>query len=223
MHLHTRSLKNFDPAADKTNSIFKLVAEELVTLVKGKKLDFVVCDDDAYEMADFVAGKRTSPTSSLIQFYLCKRRTKAQPGIRTDDVAELWAQALRTAQLLTPETLQQRFSTRPLNRMKLEPSVAKSKKIAANLLKPGMDVRFEVILVQPGVDVAKLLATSLGPAGVKSTVNHAFVSVAALFQRRGVKLLVAGDEQKVKTSIKKPSGAAALPTSTFDDIFQRPF
>lgn len=221
---------NFDPAADWTNSIFKLVAEELVALVNAKRLDFVVCDDDSYEMADFVAGRRTSPTSSLIQFYLCKRRTAA-PGMRTGDVAELWAQALRTAQLLTPDTLLERFRSRKLNRMKLLPTVAESRVIAEDLLKPGMDVTFEVILVQPGVDVAKLLATSPDAPGAKSTVNHAFVSVAALFQRRGVKLLVVGDvtppaaKGKKQTMNAKKAAVAAVapPPPTFVDIFRRPF
>jgi len=221
---------DYDPAADTDNSIFKLVAEELMALVSQKKLDFVVCDDDSYEMADFIAGKTTSSNTALIQFYLCKRTLNNKPGIRSEDVAELWSQALRTSQILTPEALLVRFRERKLNRMKLTPAVDVSKRIAEDLLKPGMDVTFEVILVQPGVDVAKLQATKLGSPGPKATVNHAFVSMAAMFQRRGVRLLVVGDVEKAAvktaktaTTKSRKAGPVKVPASSFADIFKRPF
>ncbi|WP_175234580.1 DEAD/DEAH box helicase [Achromobacter mucicolens] len=218
---------DYDPADDTDNSIFKLVAQELMALVSKQKLDFVVCDDDSYEMADFIAGKKTSANTALIQFYLCKR-TLSPPGIRSEDVAELWSQALRTSQILTPEALLVRFRERKLNRMKLTPAVDKSKCIAEDLLKPGMDVTFEVILVQPGIDVAKLQATKPGSPGPKATINHAFVSMAAIFQRRGVRLLVVGDvgNAAVKTAARKSTkaGPVKVPApSSFADIFKRPF
>lgn len=188
-----KKVKNYKPQNDTTKSIFWLVATELNKLVAKGDLAFAVCDDDSYEMADFVTGKRLSASSSLIQFYLCKRTTKPA-GLRTLDVQELWQQALRTAQILTPESLLERFETRDLDRMVMNPGVASSKLLAKQLLGPGMNVSFEVILVQPGVNVSLLSATKPGLPGRQSTLNHAFASMTALFQRRGVRLFVVGSD-----------------------------
>lgn len=206
-----KKVKNYKPQDDPTKSIFWLVATELNKLVGNRDLDFAVCDDDSYEMADFVAGKRLSASSSLIQFYLCKRTTKPA-GLRTLDVQELWQQALRTAQILTPESLLERFETRDLDRMVMKPGVARSKILAQQLLGPGMNVSFEVILVQPGINVSLLRDTKPGKPGKQSTLNHAFASLTALFQRRGVRLFVVGSDGPDPRKIG---------SGRFTDVFKR--
>lgn len=213
-------IKNYDPRLRGDTSIFTYVANELIARVEKKKLIAAFCDDDAYEIADFIAFRTEGDKRLVVELYLCKKTNADEPGLRTLEVAELWAQALRASQLLTKESLSKHILKREMSRMIMAPAVKDAKDLVGRLLEERVLIEFEIILVQPGLDLSKLTPEISSNVNSKNTIAHALASLSATFKKRGVNLLIVGRTSKVATTTKKGKGKASV-KPTFPDIFLR--
>ncbi len=217
-------MTNFDPrnpnpttgALDQ--SIFTHLAMKLIHRVEvAGTLKLVVCDDDSSEMADFIAIRGELGGHITVELYLCKATVSNAAGLRSEDVAELWSQAMRASQLLTRQSLRKHFG-RGMNRMLLAPLLATAKPLAVELLDRATSIAYEVILVQPGLNLHQLSHTVSGAATSGTTVAHAFASITASLQRRGVRLMLIGSANAARIPQRAGGPAAAI---TFPDFFAR--
>ncbi len=217
---------DFDPRLPnpRTNapdrSIFTRVALKMIERVEAGSLALAVCDDDAYELADFIAMRGAVGGAVTVELYLCKASGEAAPGLRSLDVAELWSQAMRAAQLLTRESLLKQFE-RGMNRMVMAPLLADAKARANELLQRATTIEFEIILVQPGLNLDALSPDAAGVAGPRNTVAHAFASIAASLQNRGVRLLLVGGTRT--RAVRRAAGRQPVAAVAFPDVFARVF
>lgn len=231
-------MKNFDPSQPNPttgrhdDSIFTRLALVLKARVGKENVQLVVCDDDKDEAADFISMRGVKGGQVTVELYLCKKSAEDEPGLRSKDVEELWSQAFRASQLLTRQSLIQHFARRSMDRMVLKPPLIDAKKLATELLEQATSVDFELILVQPGIDLLKLDPASVKAASASTTIAHAFASIVASFQRRGIRLLVVGriaTPKPLKIPVKKTAPAkqtaaakvAATSVATIPDIFGR--
>jgi hypothetical protein len=217
-------MTNFDPRKPnpKTGaldeSIFTHLAMKLIHRVEvAGTLKLVVCDDDKGEMADFIAMRGDLGGHITVEFYLCKASVSSDAGLRSEDVSELWSQTLRASQLLTRQSLKKHFR-REMNRMILAPPLAAAKALAVQLLDRATSIAYEVILVQPGLNLHQLSHTVSGTASSGTTVAHAFASITASLQRRGVRLMLIGGANAARIPQRAGGTAAAI---TYPDFFAR--
>lgn len=202
-------------APSQDRSIFRLVATQLIARVKSGILKVALCDDDAGELADFIAARELSNGLVIIELYLCKAAGSDSPGFRTKDVEELWAQALRTSQLLTKTDVLKHIGRRHMSRIKMADDIPTAKKSLFELVEKAKTIEFEIILVQPGLAIDRLNSTTVGALGPKTTIPFAFAWLHSTFQQRGVRLILVGRE----TVPRKPG--KVVKSATFNDIFAR--
>ncbi|RIV48798.1 hypothetical protein D2W70_21660 [Burkholderia pseudomallei] len=198
----------FNPPAD-DRSIFKLVALALIAKVKHGELDVALCDDDAGELADFVAARRRGDGVVTISLYLCKASKTKKPGFRTIDVQELWAQALRVSQLLTRADVLKHIDRRHMGRIKMADDMAAAKQRLVDLITEATMLEFEIILVQPGLALGSLTPDTIGRATTTTTIPHAFGWLHGTFGQRGVRLMLVGSKT-AKRKQKAPALKAAV-------------
>ncbi len=113
----------------------------------------VICDHGTREVADYVEFE---PVDQSVSFYHCKGSGEATPGTRQDDFEELVAQGMaclrrvRSAQLIS--RLEERLQN---NQARIVQGTAAKWQTANTKFEP-TTWKFRLVLVQPGLSVAKL-------------------------------------------------------------------
>jgi hypothetical protein len=117
---------------------------------------FLICDDRANEVADFVLIQ--AGLLKKISFFHCKYKisTSDEPGISSDDISELIDQGVRTGHWIRAATLLTRLEDRLDGISELIHGDAKAFKNLAASFSP-TEWTYAVCLVQPGISREKLL------------------------------------------------------------------
>ena len=214
----------YDPLTATDRSIFRFVARKLIEKVTSGALLAVVCDDNSSELADFIAVRKLPDGTAVVELYLCKAtKNRASPGLRSVDLQELWSQALRASQLLTASDFLEHLKRRDMKLVKMSSNLAAAKKIFADAISNAPAVKFELILVQPGIALGGVDLEPKAKVKPSNTLAHAFAWLESSFRVRGVSLFLVGSPV-LAVGRGRPSrnpAAKVYDSSQIQDVFAR--
>jgi superfamily II DNA or RNA helicase len=133
-------------ATDGKISIFEWLENRLLE----SDIDIIFFDDGAGEMADYITVNETSDFI-LVQFYHCKAAKGGRVGRSVDNAYEVCGQAVKSVVWTRPKIVLKQFSSRS-KRSTPSRYLRGDFEVAERLLggKHTKEVRFEVVIVQPG-------------------------------------------------------------------------